>query len=190
MERAPDEQLVAIYLKRRDERALEELVRRSLPVVIRYLKTLTGNADTAADIAQETFVKAWKHLPRFDARTSFRSWLFTIAKRTAIDELRKRHALPFSAIVTPNGADYAEALISDMPSPLESAHAARREAFVASAVGQLSDSHATIVRLRIVDDLTFSQISHTLGTPLNTVKSAYRRAVTQLRGFLDADDVR
>jgi RNA polymerase sigma-70 factor (ECF subfamily) len=146
--------------------------------------------NTAADIAQETFVKAWKHLPRFDARTSFRSWLFTIAKRTAIDELRKRHALPFSAIVTPNGADYAEALISDMPSPLESAHAARREAFVASAVGQLSDSHATIVRLRIVDDLTFSQISHTLGTPLNTVKSAYRRAVTQLRGFLDADDVR
>lgn len=69
--------------------SFEMLVRRHEKPVYNYLLQLTGNAHDAEDAAQETFVKAFQALPRFDERFRFSSWLFTIAKRTAINHQRK-----------------------------------------------------------------------------------------------------
>ena len=179
-----DTQLVRLYLSTHDERHLEVLVQRNLPPVLSYLKTLTGNPDTAADIAQETFVKVWKNLKRFDQRKAFRTWLFTIAKRTAIDELRKRNALPFSAMVSDDGVEFAETLAGSEPSPLELADASRTEKLVAGAVGTLPATSARVVGLRLYGDMTFAQIAGLTGTPLHTVKSMYRRALPLLRRLL------
>jgi len=58
--------------------------------IYNFLVRMTGQPQDAEDLAQETFVKAWQSLDRFDARFSFSTWLFTIAKRTACNHLRSR----------------------------------------------------------------------------------------------------
>src|SRR5947207_714163 len=93
-----DEQLVFEYITNKEDKALEELVKRYLPLIFGYVKKYTGNQDNASDVTQEVFVKVWKNINSFDQTKSFRTWIFTIAKRTAIDELRRKNALPFSAL--------------------------------------------------------------------------------------------
>src|SRR3954470_4069384 len=67
-----------------------ELVRLYQDRIFGYLWRLTGNAHDAEDIAQDTFVKAYHAMNRFDGSGSFTSWIFTIAKRTALNHLRDR----------------------------------------------------------------------------------------------------
>src|SRR3989338_5537868 len=97
MKNFTDEQLVKSYLKG-DEKALEELVRRYLPVIYNFSRKYTGDPDNASDIAQEVFVKVWKNLKKFDTSKNFKAWLFTVAKHTALDWLKKKNALPFSLL--------------------------------------------------------------------------------------------
>lgn len=73
--------------------SFEQLVRMHEQAVYNYLLQITGNPHDAEDAAQETFVKAFRGLSRYDHRYRFSSWLFTIAKRTAINQHRqnRRH---------------------------------------------------------------------------------------------------
>src|SRR3989344_2340755 len=92
-----DEKLVQMYL-RGGEKALEELVRRYLPLIYSFSRRYSGNTDNASDIVQEVFIKAWKNLKIFDQNKSFKTWIFTIAKNTALDWLKKKNAVPFSLL--------------------------------------------------------------------------------------------
>jgi RNA polymerase sigma factor (sigma-70 family) len=150
----------------------EELVRQHMSAVYGYARRFTGNADTAADITQETFVKAWKNFKRFDKTKNFRAWLFTIAKRTAIDWLRKRadEALP-------------DEVLDTAPAFTESLDMFQRTQALAMAVAQLPADYRAVIQLRL-DDLQFHEISEKLQKPLNTVKSQYRRALILLRSTL------
>lgn len=150
----------------------EELVRQHMSAVYRYARRFTGNADTAADITQEAFVKAWKNFKWFDQTKDFRAWLFTITKRTAIDWLRKRsdESLP-------------DEVLDTAPVFTESLDATRRTAALATAVAQLPADYRAVIQLRL-DDLQFHEISEKLRKPLNTVKSQYRRALALLRKTL------
>lgn len=150
----------------------EELVRRHLPEVFGYARRFTGNADTAADITQETFVKAWKNFKRFDQSKDFRAWLFTIAKRTAIDFLRKRADEPLP-----------DDVLDTAPAFTESLDIARRNDALAVAIAELPDAYRTVMQLRL-DDLQFHEIAERLAKPLNTVKSQYRRALAMLKSTL------
>lgn len=105
-----DGELIGTYLRNHDESALTELVRRHMSSVFRYARRYTGNADIAADITQETFVKAWKHLKRFDCSRDFQAWLFTIAQRTAIDWLRTKR---------PVALEEPDMLVDESPSVFE-----------------------------------------------------------------------
>ncbi len=82
-----DEQLAAKYLKKHEEQALEDLIKRYLPIIYGYVRNYTGSEDNASDITQEVFVKVWKNIRKFNQSKSFKTWIFTIAKRTAIDWL-------------------------------------------------------------------------------------------------------
>lgn len=92
-----DQQLISQYLKNKDNAALENLIKRYLPLIFGFVKRYTGNADNTSDIMQEVFVKVWKNLKNFDQSKSFKTWIFTIAKRTSIDWLKKKNALHFAA---------------------------------------------------------------------------------------------
>lgn len=175
-----DEQLVAKYLKK-DEKALEEIVGRYLPLIFGFVKKYTGNQDNASDITQEVFVKVWKNIRSFDQAKSFRTWIFTIAKRTAIDELRKQKAIPFSALQE-NG--FEDLIVDESLSILDQIFLQQQSKELTLALARLPVNYNSIIKLRADDDLSFREIANKLKEPLNTIKSRYRRGLALLKELL------
>ena len=181
MDSFTDEQLVGKYLKNNDNSAFEELVKRYLPLIFGFVKRYTGNQDNASDIVQEVFVKVWKNIKSFDQTKSFKTWIFTIAKRTAIDELRKKKALPFSALREEGFEDF---IIDESLSVLDQIFSQQQSQELATAVTKLPMHYRSIIKLYSHDGLNFREIASKLKEPLNTVKSRYRRGLTLLKKLL------
>ncbi|MEI6553527.1 MAG: sigma-70 family RNA polymerase sigma factor, partial [bacterium] len=74
------------------------LVERYAPSVYLFIFKLVGNKEDSEDIVQETFIKAWQKLAKFDTDLSFKTWLFSIAKNSAVDKLRKKKSIAFSSL--------------------------------------------------------------------------------------------
>ena len=181
MEKVTDEQLVIQYLNNKDELALEELIKRYLPRIFGFVKRYTGNEDTAADITQETFVKVWKNMKSFDSSKSFKTWIFTIAKRTAIDELRKKKAILFSTLDNDWVNNFGESLADKSASFLEQILMRQESKELAFAISKLPANYRSIVNMHIKDDLKLREIADILKKPPNTVKSRYRRGLNLLK---------
>lgn len=177
-----DEELIWKYRKG-DEAALEALVKKYLPLIYGFARQYTGDGDNAADIAQETFVKAWKNLSKFEAKKSFKPWLFTIAKNTALDWLKRKKETPFSAFERPEGE--GNTLLDIAADPALSAPALLGQKMAAQDIAgrlmHLPVNYRVAVSLRHKEGLTFREISARIGKPLHTVKSHYRRALIALR---------
>src|SRR3989344_2093919 len=90
-----DEQLIADALSEDDD-AFPELLSRYLKPVYNFVRRLSGSDADAEDISQEVFVKVWKNLKKYRQGESVRAWIFSVARSTTIDWLRKRKHLLFS----------------------------------------------------------------------------------------------
>jgi len=180
-----DQQLVAEYLAG-DKQSLTELIDRHLAVVYRYALRLTRDPERADDITQETLVKMWKHLKKYDQDKSFRTWLLTIAHNTALDVLRKRKDILFSEMKSADeeGEGFSEMIADSAPFPLEIFERVEQKKLLDDALGKLSVSAREIITLHHEQELTFEEIGTILNKPLNTVKSQYRRALGTLRELL------
>ncbi len=177
-----DEELIKAYLGG-EEKSLRILIQRYLRVIYNFSHRYAGTKADAEDIAQEVFVKVWKNLGRFNPETSFRTWLFAIAKNTAIDWLRKKKAIPFSRFDTEDGNALEETLADLAPLPDS---VAEQKSFLDNTLNQLPPNHRAVLRLRYQDHLNFGEIGKVLKKSLNTVKSQHRRALLTLRELLDA----
>jgi RNA polymerase sigma-70 factor (ECF subfamily) len=178
-----DNELVQAY-KNGDQSAIEALVVRHLPAVYNFVRRF-ADEEQAKDIAQETFVKVWKYIKHYDETRNFRVWLFTIAKRAAIDFTRKRKHTPFSAFEE-DGERFDVEDLSPLPDELF------RKEEIAEALGNLVDElpvdRKAIVILHDAEMLSFADIALIMERPMNTVKSQYRRALIWLRGRIDDGD--
>ena len=176
-----DEELIQSYLNG-EESALRDLIARYFRVVYNFVRRYAGNGPDAEDITQEVFVKVWKNLKRYDPKLSFRTWLFSIAKNSAIDWLRKKKAAP---LVSMDGDETLSETLRDLaplPDELVERNSASRAA--ANAIAKLSRGAQSVFSLRYRQDLTFRAIAESLGEPLNTVKSRHRRALAMLKKLL------
>lgn len=182
-----DIELVQRYRKR-DEAALVFLVRRYFTSIFRFLARMIGDQAMAEDLTQETFVKVWKSLSYFDLHKSFKAWLFSIARNTAIDYLRKKQTLPFSSLEGEDDASFTETIADERPLPtLILERADLQQALDQALTTHLSPVARSIVLLHETEGLTFQEIADTLQEPLNTVKSRYRRALLTLQTHLTPD---
>jgi len=180
MKNFTDEQLVKNYL-RGNEKSLEELVRRHLPLIYNFSRRYSGDPDNASDITQEVFVKVWKNLKKFNASKNFRAWLFTIAKNTALDWLKKKNTLPLSLLneneesgnLAENFVDevYKKSLLNNLQLAIE----------------KLPVKYSLVINLHHIEGLNFREISNFLNESINTVKSHYRRGLILLRKKLSPD---
>ncbi len=176
-----DEQLVGRYMTTRDERALETLIKRYMPRIFGYVKNFTGDKDIASDITQDTFVKAWKNLKHFDTNKNFKTWVFTIAKNTALDWLKKKNPVLFSKM---ENEQFADMIADDTPSILDTLFAAEASRNVRLALAQLPDSYSSIIGKYTRDDMNFREIAEEFGESINTIKSRYRRGLVLLKNLL------
>ena len=179
-----DKQLISDYLKG-DEASLELLVKRYLRSIYSFTYRYVGNAQDAEDTTQEVFVKAWKHLERFDQNKSFKTWIFSIAKNTAIDFLKKKKAIPFSEFEKEGGGNVIMDTLAD-PSPLPSEflEKAGMAKLLNAAMEKLSPQYRMVLFLRYNDHFNFIEIAESMGEPLHTVKSRHRRALIKLKKLI------
>lgn len=181
-----DEQLVEWYL-RGDEAALRTLFERHLAPVYVFVHRYVGNDDDAKDVAQETFVRAWRHLRTFDQTKRFKTWLFTIAKNTSLNFLKKKKPATFSELARGREVSentFEESLEDPAPSLEELFDAARTAEELGGAIAELPLPHRMVLLLYYQDQFTFKEIAEIVGEPLDTVKSRHRRALIALRKLL------
>jgi RNA polymerase sigma-70 factor (ECF subfamily) len=135
--------------------------------------SIVRDSATAADVVQATFVKAWRAAGTFDPDRELGPWLYTIARRQAIDTLRRERRFE---PVEPDALDVVE-----LPPSLERAWEAWQ---VRLAVDQLPDDEREIVRLAWFVGLSHPEIAERLGVPVGTVKSRSHRAHKRLASLL------
>ncbi len=179
-----DQELIAAYFDG-DRQSLDVLVTRYFRAIYGFTRRYAASAEDAEDITQETFVKAWRHLKRFDRERNFKAWLFAIAKNTALDFVKKRKTVPFSAFQTNKGENPLLELLADAtPLPHEMLERKEAGAIIRDILKNLSPKQRLGLVLRFNDDLTFRAIAERLGEPLHTVKSRNRRALASLRKLI------
>ena len=160
-----------------DAAAWEPLVLEHQQAVFRLAYLLLGDADDAEDIAQETFLRAWNALKRFDASRPLRPWLLSIAANLSRNRLR-------------SAGRYVSALVRafrDEPKAIavEDKSVQRNEATeLWRAVQQLDSSDQQIVYLRYFLDLPVSETAEVLQIAEGTVKSRLSRALERLRKII------
>ncbi|MFZ1987564.1 MAG: sigma-70 family RNA polymerase sigma factor [Minisyncoccia bacterium] len=174
--------------KEDDTAAFETLVSRYVPSVFNFSARFSGNTILAEDITQETFIKVWKNLRRFDEDRPFKPWVFQIARNTATDMLRKKEPLSFSQLMSRSkkeDADTFEETIADEEAlPDELFERKEIQAEVLSALQKLSQRDRAVLLLRYEEALSFDDIALTMNAPMNTVKSWHRRALARLKEIL------
>jgi RNA polymerase sigma-70 factor (ECF subfamily) len=180
-ERAELDDVTLGRAQRGDESAWRALVERYQRPVFALLSRMLspGRRDAVEDLAQETFVRAFRALPGFDRTASGRlsSWLLTIATRLALDDLRQRRA-PHE----PLHADHLQIAGATRPDRRLMAEILTR------AVQQLSPDHRAMILLREVHGLDYEEIAMTLAISVGTVRSRLSRARAELRAALGEDD--
>ncbi|MBN1325638.1 sigma-70 family RNA polymerase sigma factor [Candidatus Falkowbacteria bacterium] len=180
MPKITDENLVARYLAG-DKKSLEILIKKYLKPIFNFCYYYTSNEADAEDITQEVFVKIWKNLQKFDQAKSFSTWLFAITKNTALDFLKKKKNVPFSAYTEEEEKIFFDSLIDRSPLPDKLCEQAETKRNLDTKLGLLPLKYRKVINLRYRFDLSFSEISKRLNEPLNTVKSRYRRGVIMLK---------
>lgn len=179
-----DEQLVVSYLAG-DEKSLEILIKRYLKPLYSFIYRYIGNNQEVEDITQEVFIKAWRSFKRFDQNKKFKTWIFSIAKNTSIDFLRKKKAVPFSAFDDLEGNNVViDGLVDTAPIPDKLLEQAGIVQMLNLAMKKLSPKYRMVLFLYYNDHFNFREIAETLGESINTIKTRHRRGIAILREFL------
>ncbi len=173
-----DDDAVLVNAARCDSAAFAALYRRYVTPIYRYVYSRAGNEADAQDLTAQVFLEALEGLHRYHDRGNFAAWLFTIARRRAIDRYRRRSPLPLNDVPDP----------SDDDDPLS--HVIKREAIdrLTGLIAQLDDDQRDLLRLRFATGLTFGQIGIILGHSEAAVKMAVHRLLDQLRAKWGAQD--
>lgn len=166
-----------------DTAVFDQLVARHLSGIHNFLTRLVGS-DAAPDLAQETFLRAWRARHRLRPDSNLKAWLYAIARNAALDWLRRRRETPFSELDTDTDA-FADTIADPEPWPEALALRAEIAADLERALQTLPARYRSVVLLHDTEDLTFEAIGTALGLPMNTVKSQYRRALIHLRRSLE-----
>ncbi|MES2023684.1 MAG: RNA polymerase sigma factor [Patescibacteria group bacterium] len=179
-----DNELISIY-KEGNTEGFKELLEKYTPVVYNFVRRLAGEGN-ADDLTQETFIKVWKNLGRFDAEKSgFKTWLFTIARNTAYDFLRKKKSFNFSDLENDDSDfNFSDSISDENLLPDEALQKMEDKEFLNKILDHLRADYREVLVLHYQEEMTFDQIGKVLGSPLNTVKSKHYRALIELRKML------
>ncbi|MHB8631194.1 MAG: sigma-70 family RNA polymerase sigma factor [Candidatus Limnocylindria bacterium] len=174
--------------RRGDARAFDSLARAHERALYSHVARILGPGADAEDVVQDAFVSAWRSLPGFEG-TSFKAWLFRIARNRAIDRIRAQRRRAELPLDPPDGdggdAGWAE-LVAGGPelSDLAAGHEAR--AAVEAALELVPVEQRDALLLRDVEGFSYEQIASITASELGTVKSRIHRARVTVRNELVA----
>ena len=165
---ATDSQLIR-HAAEGDDRAFEHLFMRYNEAILHLFEQRLDNKDLANDLLQETFIKVYLHLADYSDSYTFGQWVYTIARNTLVDHLRRRA----------DDVSIDEKFIAPMattPSPEESVIINQRTAHFEASLNEIPEDYRQIIEMRFLEEYSYEEIADKLGRPLNTIKTQIRRA--------------
>lgn len=174
-----DDKTLITQILEGDQAAFSALVERYQTPVYNQILRMTGNEQDALELAQETFLRAWRGLAWFHFESKFSTWLYRLAANCCIDFLRRQKKQRTVSLTTDDAA------VTDIPdrqmTPEEQLLRQERQTAIQRAMALLAAEHRQILTLRVINDLDYAQIADVLDVPVGTVKSRLARARMQLR---------
>ena len=185
-------------VKRGDQKAFELLVIKYQRKIERLIARMVRDTDLIQDIAQETFIRAYRALPQFRGESAFYTWLYRIAVNTAkksLVELKRDPLVTESALASADDDDETSRVeneLSDGETPEAVLASKEIAATVNSAIEALSEDLRQAITLREIEGLSYEEIAEVMNCPIGTVRSRIFRAreaiAERLRPLLDTPD--
>jgi RNA polymerase sigma-70 factor, ECF subfamily len=169
--------------------AFDQLVTRYRTRVFAMIYNMVHNEQDAWDLAQDSFVKAWKSIRRFRGRSSFYTWIYRIVMNVTIDWLRKKQ-------VKGAGAEFNDAIqLKEIepasrtlpkadPLPHERMEQSEIRARINNAIAQLSPEHRAVILMKEIEEMQYHEIAEALGCSIGTVMSRLFYARKKLQNLL------
>lgn len=169
-----------------DELAFQEIVRRYRNQITNYVYRMIDDYDRAVDIAQETFVRVYVNVDRYQATFSFSTYIYRIAHNLAITELRqrkRRRLIPLPTFFSDKESEEVEVELPDHGQMLadDALIADERRRAVTTAIASLPEKYRAALVLCDLEEKSYEEISEVLGLPTGTVKSRINRARNLLK---------
>lgn len=188
-QRKPDEDQALVSRARNgDTRAFDELVVKYTPRLYGLIYHMTSNREDTNDLLQEVFAKAYRSLKRFQERSSFYTWIYSIAVNMTLNFLKKRGrqrklSLDDLDLAIENDEEFIE--ITSKSDPVREADLHELQQRLNNAMQRLSENHRTVVTMHDIQGLPHGEISRILGISEGTVRSRLFYAHQQLQNFLE-----
>ncbi len=172
-----------------DSEAFDELVTRYRTRVFGMIYNMVHNEQDAWDLAQDSFLKAWKSIARFKGKSSFYTWIYRIVMNVTIDHMRKKQ-------VKGGGAEFDDAVqLKEIDPAAKTAPKADELPFermqrgelrgkIDAAIAQLSPEHRAVILMKETEDMQYHEIAEALGCSIGTVMSRLFYARKKLQTLL------
>ena len=167
-----------------DQEAFERLVRAYEKRVFALTLRMCGNAEDAAEAAQEAFLAVWQGLKFFRGEASFSTWLYRLASNACVDLLRREGRHRAAAGPSLNDEELDLAAADPAPTPQEAAERAELRQQIEAGLQKLSLEYRQVLVLREMHQLSYEEIGQTLNLDPGTVKSRISRGRKRLRKIL------
>lgn len=171
-----------------DSEAFRALVEQYSRAVFRLAFRITGNEQDAEDVVQESFLRVYKQLHRYDARAAFGTWLYRIASNYALDLLRARRRHAGDEVIDSVDHSHSETLYAaagEAPSQDRLVYSGEVQRRVDATMATLTPQERLAFTLRHLEGQSIDEIGAVLGTGANATKNSIFRAVRKLRKGLE-----
>ena len=180
-----DEQELIARAQNGDTEAFNPLVYKYQQKIYNLIYRKVGDRETAEDLCQEVFLKAWQALPNFKEQSVFYTWLYQIAFNCSIDYIRKRdREIIFACEELPQNADDGLPMLQTQPSPCQILEKEELGHVIRKAMHKLPLGQRSVLCLRYWGDLPIKEIALRLGKSEGTVKTYLHHARQKLRTLL------
>lgn len=180
---------LAALARNGDRRAFEELVELYKDRIYHLAYRMLGRVGDAEDVVQETFLRVYMNLDRYDENQKFSTWIYRIGTNLCIDRLRKRKPSYSLDAEMPDaeGTDWYSALPSDQDTPEEELVLSETQQQIREAIDTLPEKYKSVVVLRYLHDMSLQEIGDVLNMPVTTVKTRVHRGREYLRKKLEPE---
>ena len=188
-----DETAILARVRSGDTEAMEHLIIRYQARIYNTILKICANKDDAAELTQDTFVKAIEKINDFQGKSSFYTWIFRIAVNHTLNYCKRKFKLGFDSLEAPCGGESEQGrrLLKDFladttsPDPVVLAQNKEIYEFVSRAIMKLNNDQRVVVVLCDIEGMNYAQIADVLEVGLGTVKSRLARGRRNLKEILD-----
>jgi RNA polymerase sigma-70 factor (ECF subfamily) len=186
------EDVVLVERARKGDRsAFDDLIFRHQKRAYQFAFRLTSNADEAADVVADSFVRVYAALGNFKQQSTFTTWLYRILTNCFLDLRKKdksRQTVSLEAVLTTPEGDLERQVVDPGRSPVDESERSERERTMQRAVSALPEYQRAMIVMYHAEMLSYEEIAEALDLPIGTVKSRLNRARLSLREILVTDE--